>query len=52
MNPCPLHDDWSKSIEILKTTFNNTTVAKLANKVRKENLRISELNNPSIYKDD
>ena len=52
LNPCPLHNEWSQSIEILKTTFNNNTVAHLANKVRTEKLRISQLNYLSVFEDE
>jgi len=49
LNPCPLHDEWSQSIEILKTTFNNTTLAQLAIRIKEENLRLTDVNNPLFW---
>lgn len=44
MNPCPLHEQWTRALEILKTTLNNTTLAQVARRVREEHLRLTRLN--------
>ena len=48
LNSCPLHEDWSSAINTLKNTFNKTTVALLADKVKNNNLRITDENNPEF----
>ena len=51
LNPCPLHDEWFQSLNILKDTFNKTTLADLAQKVKENNLRITDVNDPLLFKD-
>jgi Rrf2 family protein len=41
--PCPVHDDWSKILNRTKKLFYNTTIQDLTLKIRKSNLRISDL---------
>jgi len=48
LNPCPLHDEWSQAITLMKNTFNTTTIAGLAERVRSEKLRIADSNNPEF----
>ena len=51
LNPCPLHEEWSQAVEILKNTFNNTTLAQLAERIKDKNLRLTDVNNSSFWKD-
>lgn len=48
LNPCPLHEEWSSAIGAMKKTFNKTTIALLADKVKNKNLRITNMNNPEF----
>ena len=41
--PCPVHDDWSKILNRTKKLFYDTTIQKLTVKIKKSNLRISDL---------
>lgn len=51
LNPCPLHEEWSQAVEILKTTFNNTTLAQLAQRIKDDNLRLTKLNERLFWED-
>ncbi len=42
-NPCPVHDQWGKMREDLKSIFENTTLAHLAEKIRKDEYRIANI---------
>ncbi len=40
--PCPLHSDWSLQREGIKKNFKHTSLAFLADKIRKEHLRLTD----------
>lgn len=42
-NPCPVHDQWGKMREDLKSIFENTTLANLAEKIRTDKYRIANI---------
>jgi Rrf2 family transcriptional regulator, iron-sulfur cluster assembly transcription factor len=48
LNPCPLHEEWSNAVGTMKKTFNNTTIASLADRVKNKNLRITSVNYPEF----
>jgi Rrf2 family protein len=41
--PCPIHDDWTKIMEKIKKLYYSTTIKKLSEKIKKSELRISDL---------
>jgi Rrf2 family transcriptional regulator, iron-sulfur cluster assembly transcription factor len=41
--PCPVHEDWSKIAERSKKLFFTTTIKNLTDKIKKSDLRISDL---------
>jgi Rrf2 family transcriptional regulator, iron-sulfur cluster assembly transcription factor len=41
--PCPVHDDWSKIAERSRKLFFTTTIKNLTDKMKKSDLRISDL---------
>ena len=41
--PCPLHDTWSKSRELILNSFRNTRLSQLSKEIQKGNLRITLL---------
>lgn len=45
LKPCPLHEEWTAALEIIKRTLNERTLGHLARKVKDESLRITDLNN-------
>jgi len=40
--PCPLHDDWDRQREVIKNSFKQTSLAQIADKINKKNLRLAE----------
>ncbi len=52
LNPCPLHDDWAKAVNVLKNKFNNMSLESLAESVKNNHLRITEINNPEFLNAD
>ena len=51
LNPCPLHDDWSNAVGVLKNNLNNTSLSSLAERVAHNHLRITETNSPEFLND-
>ncbi len=40
--PCPLHDDWDRQRESIKDNFKRTSLAQMADKINKKNLRLAD----------
>lgn len=40
--PCPLHDKWAVTRDNIRSMLENTTLTEMANKARKDDLRLSE----------
>ncbi|NIA28794.1 MAG: Rrf2 family transcriptional regulator [Actinobacteria bacterium] len=45
LKSCPLHEEWTAALEIIKRTLNEKTLRHLARRVIDESLRITDLNN-------
>ena len=48
LNPCPLHESWTQTLENLKKSLNTTTLEILAKKVKNNQLRITDANSPEF----